>query len=170
MSVDVVSNAALWSVFIIKAIIPPHLSFILDGESRHRGASICGVRQAMTVYRCLTFKKKIQNVHNLHSSLRRCFSQLYQLRASFHHQCVCFGDIDDWLFPPSVDSDDAAPLGSSLLSSTPPQVSPALKEASPTPPSSPSVHTSFCAYRYNVISYFSKTEILLFAWFLREDF
>ncbi|XP_030299617.1 phosphofurin acidic cluster sorting protein 2 isoform X4 [Sparus aurata] len=45
-----------------------------------------------------------------------------------------------------VDSDDAAPLGSSLLSSTPPQVSPALKEASPTPPSSPSVHTSFCAY------------------------
>uniref|UniRef100_A0A671YJH6 Phosphofurin acidic cluster sorting protein 2 n=1 Tax=Sparus aurata TaxID=8175 RepID=A0A671YJH6_SPAAU len=44
----------------------------------------------------------------------------------------------------SIDSDDAAPLGSSLLSSTPPQVSPALKEASPTPPSSPSVHTSFC--------------------------
>uniref|UniRef100_A0A3Q0RSP1 Phosphofurin acidic cluster sorting protein 2 n=1 Tax=Amphilophus citrinellus TaxID=61819 RepID=A0A3Q0RSP1_AMPCI len=43
-------------------------------------------------------------------------------------------------------SDDAAPLGSSLLSSTPPQVSPALKEASPTPPSSPSVNTSFCAY------------------------
>uniref|UniRef100_A0A8D3AFP7 Phosphofurin acidic cluster sorting protein 2 n=1 Tax=Scophthalmus maximus TaxID=52904 RepID=A0A8D3AFP7_SCOMX len=46
----------------------------------------------------------------------------------------------------SGDSDDAAPLGSSLLSSTPPQISPALKEASPTPPSSPSVHTSFCAY------------------------
>ncbi|KAM8737498.1 phosphofurin acidic cluster sorting protein 2 isoform 2-T2 [Acanthopagrus schlegelii] len=46
----------------------------------------------------------------------------------------------------TLDSDDAAPLGSSLLSSTPPQVSPALKEASPTPPSSPSVHTSFCAY------------------------
>uniref|UniRef100_I3KU58 Phosphofurin acidic cluster sorting protein 2 n=1 Tax=Oreochromis niloticus TaxID=8128 RepID=I3KU58_ORENI len=44
------------------------------------------------------------------------------------------------------DSDDAAPLGSSLLSSTPPQVSPAFKEASPTPPSSPSVNTSFCAY------------------------
>uniref|UniRef100_UPI0037E9C6DF phosphofurin acidic cluster sorting protein 2 n=1 Tax=Semicossyphus pulcher TaxID=241346 RepID=UPI0037E9C6DF len=44
----------------------------------------------------------------------------------------------------SGDSDDAAPLGSSLLSSTPPQVSPALKEASPTPPSSPSVN--FCAY------------------------
>uniref|UniRef100_A0A8D3AFX4 Phosphofurin acidic cluster sorting protein 2 n=1 Tax=Scophthalmus maximus TaxID=52904 RepID=A0A8D3AFX4_SCOMX len=43
----------------------------------------------------------------------------------------------------SGDSDDAAPLGSSLLSSTPPQISPALKEASPTPPSSPSVHTSF---------------------------
>uniref|UniRef100_I3KU59 Phosphofurin acidic cluster sorting protein 2 n=1 Tax=Oreochromis niloticus TaxID=8128 RepID=I3KU59_ORENI len=39
------------------------------------------------------------------------------------------------------DSDDAAPLGSSLLSSTPPQVSPAFKEASPTPPSSPSVNT-----------------------------
>ncbi|XP_069016609.1 phosphofurin acidic cluster sorting protein 2 isoform X10 [Embiotoca jacksoni] len=47
----------------------------------------------------------------------------------------------------SGDSDDAAPLGSSLLSSTPPHVSPALKEASPTPPSSPSVNTSFCAYR-----------------------
>uniref|UniRef100_A0A669E684 Phosphofurin acidic cluster sorting protein 2 n=1 Tax=Oreochromis niloticus TaxID=8128 RepID=A0A669E684_ORENI len=45
------------------------------------------------------------------------------------------------LFPFSGDSDDAAPLGSSLLSSTPPQVSPAFKEASPTPPSSPSVNT-----------------------------
>ncbi|XP_046902090.1 phosphofurin acidic cluster sorting protein 2 isoform X1 [Hypomesus transpacificus] len=43
----------------------------------------------------------------------------------------------------SGDSDDAAPVGSALLSSTPPQVSPAMKEASPTPPSSPSVHTSF---------------------------
>ncbi|XP_060938237.1 phosphofurin acidic cluster sorting protein 2 isoform X2 [Limanda limanda] len=46
----------------------------------------------------------------------------------------------------SGDSDDAAPLGSSLLSSTPPQISPALKEATPTPPSSPSVNTSFCVY------------------------
>ncbi|KAL3049662.1 hypothetical protein OYC64_009006 [Pagothenia borchgrevinki] len=45
----------------------------------------------------------------------------------------------------SGDSDDATPLGSSLLSS-PLQVSPALKEASPTPPSSPSITTSFCAY------------------------
>lgn len=44
----------------------------------------------------------------------------------------------------SGDSDDATP--SSLLSSTPPQVSPAFKEAMPTPPSSPSVNTSFCAY------------------------
>ncbi|XP_072313259.1 phosphofurin acidic cluster sorting protein 2 isoform X7 [Eucyclogobius newberryi] len=44
----------------------------------------------------------------------------------------------------SGDSDDATP--SSVLSSTPPQVSPALKEATPTPPSSPSVNTSFCAY------------------------
>uniref|UniRef100_A0A3Q2D6W0 Phosphofurin acidic cluster sorting protein 2 n=1 Tax=Cyprinodon variegatus TaxID=28743 RepID=A0A3Q2D6W0_CYPVA len=43
------------------------------------------------------------------------------------------------------DSDDAAPLSSSLLSSTPPQISPAFKEASPTPPSSPSINTSFCA-------------------------
>ncbi|XP_063040443.1 phosphofurin acidic cluster sorting protein 2 isoform X5 [Engraulis encrasicolus] len=43
----------------------------------------------------------------------------------------------------SGDSDDAAPVGSSMLSSTPPQVSPALKEASPTPPSSPSVNTGF---------------------------
>lgn len=54
-----------------------------------------------------------------------------------------------WLFPSSGDSDDAAPLSASLISSTPPQVSPAFKEASPTPPSSPSVNTSFCAYRYN---------------------
>uniref|UniRef100_H2TQZ0 Phosphofurin acidic cluster sorting protein 2 n=1 Tax=Takifugu rubripes TaxID=31033 RepID=H2TQZ0_TAKRU len=46
----------------------------------------------------------------------------------------------------SGDSDDATPLSASLLSSTPPQVSPALKEASPTPPSSPSVNTSFCVY------------------------
>uniref|UniRef100_A0A670IE64 Phosphofurin acidic cluster sorting protein 2 n=1 Tax=Podarcis muralis TaxID=64176 RepID=A0A670IE64_PODMU len=37
------------------------------------------------------------------------------------------------------DSDDAAPCSSSVLSSTPPSVSPALKESSPTPPSSPSV-------------------------------
>ncbi|XP_076830574.1 phosphofurin acidic cluster sorting protein 2 isoform X1 [Brachyhypopomus gauderio] len=44
----------------------------------------------------------------------------------------------------SGDSDDAAPMGA-LLSSTPPQISPALKEASPTPPSSPSVHASFCS-------------------------
>uniref|UniRef100_A0AAY4AAZ3 Phosphofurin acidic cluster sorting protein 2 n=1 Tax=Denticeps clupeoides TaxID=299321 RepID=A0AAY4AAZ3_9TELE len=36
-----------------------------------------------------------------------------------------------------------SPIGSSLLSSTPPQVSAALKEASPTPPSSPSVNTGF---------------------------
>ncbi|XP_077907188.1 phosphofurin acidic cluster sorting protein 2 isoform X2 [Ictidomys tridecemlineatus] len=41
----------------------------------------------------------------------------------------------------SGDSDDAAPSGSSVLSSTPPSTStsPAAKEASPTPPSSPSV-------------------------------
>ncbi|XP_021057482.1 phosphofurin acidic cluster sorting protein 2 isoform X3 [Mus pahari] len=41
----------------------------------------------------------------------------------------------------SGDSDDAAPSGSSILSSTPPSAStsPAAKEASPTPPSSPSV-------------------------------
>lgn len=41
----------------------------------------------------------------------------------------------------SGDSDDSAPLAS-LPSSTPPQISPALKEASPTPPSSPSIHSS----------------------------
>ncbi|TDG99228.1 hypothetical protein EPR50_G00207980 [Perca flavescens] len=57
-----------------------------------------------------------------------------------------FLQITDRVFAPSGDSDDAAPLSSSLLSSTPPQVSPALKEASPTPPSSPSVTSSFCAY------------------------
>ncbi|XP_006720154.1 phosphofurin acidic cluster sorting protein 2 isoform X6 [Homo sapiens] len=39
----------------------------------------------------------------------------------------------------SGDSDDAAPSGSGTLSSTPPSASPAAKEASPTPPSSPSV-------------------------------
>ncbi|NWX63555.1 PACS2 protein, partial [Promerops cafer] len=41
------------------------------------------------------------------------------------------------------DSDDAAPSSSVVLSSTPPSVSPAVKEASPTPPSSPSVTGSF---------------------------
>ncbi|NXV80084.1 PACS2 protein, partial [Atlantisia rogersi] len=44
---------------------------------------------------------------------------------------------------PQGDSDDAAPSSSSVLSSTPPSVSPAVKEASPTPPSSPSVTGSF---------------------------
>ncbi|NXP12343.1 PACS2 protein, partial [Thinocorus orbignyianus] len=44
---------------------------------------------------------------------------------------------------PQGDSDDAAPSSSSVLSSTPPSVSPAVKEASPTPPSSPSVAGSF---------------------------
>ncbi|XP_061156382.1 phosphofurin acidic cluster sorting protein 2 isoform X2 [Syngnathus typhle] len=44
------------------------------------------------------------------------------------------------------DSDDAAPAGSSLLLASPPQVPPTLKEVSPTPPSSPSVNTSFCLY------------------------
>ncbi|NWH77778.1 PACS2 protein, partial [Piaya cayana] len=43
----------------------------------------------------------------------------------------------------SGDSDDAAPSSSSVLSSTPPSMSPAVKEASPTPPSSPSVTGSF---------------------------
>ncbi|NXD08493.1 PACS2 protein, partial [Nothocercus nigrocapillus] len=48
------------------------------------------------------------------------------------------------LTPPfQGDSDDAAPSSSSVLSSTPPSVSPAVKEASPTPPSSPSVTGSF---------------------------
>ncbi|XP_052341328.1 phosphofurin acidic cluster sorting protein 2 [Oncorhynchus keta] len=46
----------------------------------------------------------------------------------------------------SGDSDDASPMGMVFHSSTPPQVSPALKEASPTPPSSPSVNTSFSSY------------------------
>ncbi|NXL81995.1 PACS2 protein, partial [Leptocoma aspasia] len=43
----------------------------------------------------------------------------------------------------SGDSDDAAPSSSVVLSSTPPSMSPAVKEASPTPPSSPSVTGSF---------------------------
>ncbi|XP_041132399.1 phosphofurin acidic cluster sorting protein 2-like [Polyodon spathula] len=46
----------------------------------------------------------------------------------------------------SGDLDDAAPVGSMLLSSTPPQVSPVLKEALPTPPSSPSVTTGLYSY------------------------
>uniref|UniRef100_A0A8C4T3T9 Phosphofurin acidic cluster sorting protein 2 n=1 Tax=Erpetoichthys calabaricus TaxID=27687 RepID=A0A8C4T3T9_ERPCA len=46
----------------------------------------------------------------------------------------------------SGDSDDAAPVGSALLSSTPPQVSPIVKEASPTPPSSPSITSGFYSY------------------------
>ncbi|TTU93284.1 Phosphofurin acidic cluster sorting protein 2 [Bagarius yarrelli] len=44
----------------------------------------------------------------------------------------------------SGDSDDAAPLAS-FLSSTPPQISPALKEVSPSPPASPSIHSSLCS-------------------------
>ncbi|XP_047201164.1 phosphofurin acidic cluster sorting protein 2 [Girardinichthys multiradiatus] len=55
----------------------------------------------------------------------------------------------------SGDSDDAAPLSSSLLSSTPPQVFPAFKESSPTPPSSPSINTSFC-----VLSTSSQAELM----------
>ncbi|XP_073422868.1 phosphofurin acidic cluster sorting protein 2 isoform X4 [Dendrobates tinctorius] len=43
----------------------------------------------------------------------------------------------------SGDSDDAAPSSSIVLSSTPPSVTPAIKEASPTPPSSPSVTAGF---------------------------
>ncbi|KAJ6655425.1 hypothetical protein lerEdw1_005125 [Lerista edwardsae] len=45
----------------------------------------------------------------------------------------------------SGDSDDAAPCSSSVLSSPPPSVSPAVKESSPTPPSSPSVTGSFAS-------------------------
>ncbi|NXL58654.1 PACS2 protein, partial [Chordeiles acutipennis] len=48
-----------------------------------------------------------------------------------------------WISFLQGDSDDAAPSSSSVLSSTPPSVSPAMKEASPTPPSSPSVTGSF---------------------------
>ncbi|NXF44884.1 PACS2 protein, partial [Oceanites oceanicus] len=48
------------------------------------------------------------------------------------------------------DSDDAAPSSSSVLSSTPPSASPAVKEASPTPPSSPSVTGSFSSSSQNL--------------------
>ncbi|NXG63976.1 PACS2 protein, partial [Hemiprocne comata] len=48
------------------------------------------------------------------------------------------------------DSDDAAPSSSTILSSTPPSVSPAVKEASPTPPSSPSVTGSFSSSSQNL--------------------
>nr|XP_021150198.1 phosphofurin acidic cluster sorting protein 2 isoform X4 [Columba livia] len=50
----------------------------------------------------------------------------------------------------SGDSDDAAPSSSSVLSSTPPSASPAVKEASPTPPSSPSVTGSFSSSSQNL--------------------
>ncbi|XP_061824988.1 phosphofurin acidic cluster sorting protein 2 isoform X1 [Nerophis lumbriciformis] len=49
----------------------------------------------------------------------------------------------------SGDLDDTAPT-SSLMLATSPQVSPALKEASPTPPSSPLVNTGFCVYSSGV--------------------
>ncbi|NWQ80132.1 PACS2 protein, partial [Columbina picui] len=51
---------------------------------------------------------------------------------------------------PQGDSDDAAPSSSSVLSSTPPSASPAVKEASPTPPSSPSVTGSFSSSSQNL--------------------
>nr|XP_060630274.1 phosphofurin acidic cluster sorting protein 2 isoform X1 [Anolis sagrei ordinatus] len=50
----------------------------------------------------------------------------------------------------SGDSDDATPSSSSVLSSTPPSVSPAMKESSPTPPSSPSVTGSFASSSHNL--------------------
>ncbi|XP_063803409.1 phosphofurin acidic cluster sorting protein 2-like isoform X3 [Pseudophryne corroboree] len=46
----------------------------------------------------------------------------------------------------SGDSDDAAPSSSTVLSSTPPSVSSVIKEASPTPPSSPSVTAGFSSH------------------------
>uniref|UniRef100_A0A673A273 Phosphofurin acidic cluster sorting protein 2 n=1 Tax=Sphaeramia orbicularis TaxID=375764 RepID=A0A673A273_9TELE len=70
----------------------------------------------------------------------------YKQKSPDEDSCQKFIPFIGLLFLPSGDSDDAAPMGSSLLSSTPPQVSPALKEATPTPPSSPSVNASFCAY------------------------
>uniref|UniRef100_A0A452VKR5 Phosphofurin acidic cluster sorting protein 2 n=1 Tax=Ursus maritimus TaxID=29073 RepID=A0A452VKR5_URSMA len=54
-------------------------------------------------------------------------------------QGVGQGELSTAQLLPKGDSDDAAPSGSSVLSSTPPSTSPAAKEASPTPPSSPSV-------------------------------
>ncbi|XP_053104425.1 phosphofurin acidic cluster sorting protein 2 isoform X10 [Hemicordylus capensis] len=50
----------------------------------------------------------------------------------------------------SGDSDDAAPCSSNTLSSTPPSVSPAVKESSPTPPSSPSVTGSFASSSHSL--------------------
>ncbi|XP_055969642.1 phosphofurin acidic cluster sorting protein 2 isoform X4 [Sorex fumeus] len=52
----------------------------------------------------------------------------------------------------SGDSDDAAPSGSCVLSSTPPSTSPAAKEASPTPPSSPSVSSGLSSPRVSAPS------------------
>uniref|UniRef100_A0A2K6MLY8 Phosphofurin acidic cluster sorting protein 2 n=1 Tax=Rhinopithecus bieti TaxID=61621 RepID=A0A2K6MLY8_RHIBE len=51
------------------------------------------------------------------------------------------------------DSDDAAPSGSGALSSTPPSTSPAAKEASPTPPSSPSVSGGLSSPRVSAPSW-----------------
>uniref|UniRef100_A0A2K6MLZ5 Phosphofurin acidic cluster sorting protein 2 n=1 Tax=Rhinopithecus bieti TaxID=61621 RepID=A0A2K6MLZ5_RHIBE len=53
----------------------------------------------------------------------------------------------------SGDSDDAAPSGSGALSSTPPSTSPAAKEASPTPPSSPSVSGGLSSPRVSAPSW-----------------
>ncbi|XP_053104417.1 phosphofurin acidic cluster sorting protein 2 isoform X3 [Hemicordylus capensis] len=50
----------------------------------------------------------------------------------------------------SGDSDDATPCSSNTLSSTPPSVSPAVKESSPTPPSSPSVTGSFASSSHSL--------------------
>uniref|UniRef100_A0A452VKT2 Phosphofurin acidic cluster sorting protein 2 n=1 Tax=Ursus maritimus TaxID=29073 RepID=A0A452VKT2_URSMA len=66
----------------------------------------------------------------------------YKQKSSTQHP-IAFQVVKVGIVEPSSatsgDSDDAAPSGSSVLSSTPPSTSPAAKEASPTPPSSPSV-------------------------------
>uniref|UniRef100_A0A8C6ILN4 Uncharacterized protein n=1 Tax=Melopsittacus undulatus TaxID=13146 RepID=A0A8C6ILN4_MELUD len=70
--------------------------------------------------------------------------------------CPCVHVLCYTMIPDSLtsllqgDSDDAAPSSSSVLSSTPPSVSPAVKEASPTPPSSPSVTGSFSSSSQSV--------------------
>uniref|UniRef100_A0A2I3G354 Phosphofurin acidic cluster sorting protein 2 n=1 Tax=Nomascus leucogenys TaxID=61853 RepID=A0A2I3G354_NOMLE len=82
----------------------------------------------------LTYKQK---------SLTVCFLALSPDEESSQKFIPFVGVVKVGIVEPSSatsgDSDDAAPSGSGALSSTPPSTSPAAKEASPTPPSSPSV-------------------------------
>lgn len=92
----------------------------------------------------------VDNVHACYCMFYRVISENEFLCDSVvvHVICAILSVVILSHFILSGDSDDASPMGMVFHSSTPPQVSPALKEASPTPPSSPSVNTSFSSYGY----------------------